>query len=103
MMTKIKFETPFVFHCRNNKRKPFEKGGLTIVFDPTVRRFGIAECSKKDNYNRKVGKNIALGRARFSENHFPKNICQELDESSLYVETVKEVALAVAKHYGYSF
>jgi hypothetical protein len=100
-MTKIKYDTPFVFHCRNTNRVPYERGGLTIVFDPTVRRFGVAECSKRDNYNRKMGLKIALGRAKISSEHFPSGFEQEISEDKMNIETVKEIANGIAKHYGY--
>lgn len=45
---------------------PDPKGGSTeIVIDsPTGRHYqGLAICSKKDNYNKKLGVKIALGRS----------------------------------------
>ena len=101
--TPIKYNTPFVFHFRNTKRKPFERGGLTIVFDPSIRRFGLSFCSKKDNYNRKLGKDIALGRAKFCNNprYFPKDMSQEFSEESMFVEKVRCIADSIAAYYGY--
>jgi hypothetical protein len=43
-----------------------EKGGSTriIIDSPTGKHFeGSAKCSKKDNYNKKLGVKIALGRS----------------------------------------
>lgn len=47
--------------------EPDSKGGITIIEisrpDSDLRFTGVAECSLKDNFNRKTGVNIALGRA----------------------------------------
>lgn len=49
------------------KGKPRDKGGRTVVFirysDGLTAAKGEAVCSSKDNYNRKLGLTIALGRA----------------------------------------
>lgn len=48
------------------------RGGSTMVrvYDPQngIEAFGHAYCSRKDNYNRKLGVRIALGRALKSLN-----------------------------------
>jgi hypothetical protein len=55
-----------VHHCRiNTVDGPKPKGGYTsIVIDgPMGDHYeGVAECSHKDNYNKKLGVKIALGR-----------------------------------------
>jgi hypothetical protein len=42
------------------------KGGATIAYDYDIIEnlwlAGIAKCSKKDHYNKKIGRNVALGR-----------------------------------------
>lgn len=46
--------------------QPLPKGGLTVVEITTPEGetlTGVAECSVKDQFNRKIGLNIALGRA----------------------------------------
>jgi hypothetical protein len=53
---------------RNEVRdwQPSEKGGYTICFLDTENGqtfTGISNCSLRENYNKKVGRNIALGRA----------------------------------------
>lgn len=51
---------------RETHEHPVEKGGLTeiTVTTPTGETgFGVAECSRKDRFNRKIGVAIALGRA----------------------------------------
>jgi hypothetical protein len=51
------------------------KGGYTRIDittpDQQTTVFGIAKCSLKDSFNRKLGNEIALGRAltEFEENH----------------------------------
>lgn len=47
-----------------------EKGGMTqvIIDSPSGEHFiGEAVCSKKDNYNKKLGVRIALGRSGISD------------------------------------
>ena len=53
---KSKIDTPI---------KPDAKGGSTeiVVDSPSGKHFhGVAICSKKENYNKKLGVKIALGR-----------------------------------------
>lgn len=57
-----------VRHVRylDEDEKPIDKGGYTSVNlykNERTAAHGIAACSKKDNYNRKLGLTIALGRA----------------------------------------
>lgn len=56
-----------VLHHRKN-----EKGGKTVVQVKTpdgIELEGIAVCSKKENYNKKLGVSIALGRALNGANY----------------------------------
>ena len=51
---------------RNAPVDPDSKGGSTqvIIDSPDGKHFrGLAMCSKKDNYNKKMGVKIALGRS----------------------------------------
>ena len=56
-----------VLHFRRETFNGFRpKGGLThvIIDSPEGEHFeGIAKCSDKDNYNKKLGVRIALGRS----------------------------------------
>jgi hypothetical protein len=61
-----------VYHFRNYRfngwayTTPEEKGGCTEVdlIDPSGKTSkGVAMCNPKDNYNKKVGVMVALGRA----------------------------------------
>ncbi len=48
-----------------------EKGGkteITITFPDGSETIGVAECSKEDAFNRKLGVKIALGRALYKAN-----------------------------------
>ena len=58
-MTQIKSDRPFIFHFRGVENK----GGVTVVYVPDKQRWGAAVCSKRDNFNRKLGRKIAQGRA----------------------------------------
>ena len=46
-----------------------EKGGITVAydFDPYTRiaRFAVAHCSKRDNYCKRIGRDVAQGRLLF--------------------------------------
>ena len=42
--------------------KMLANGGVTVCYDEDARRLGVAVCSWKDNYNKRVGRNIAKGR-----------------------------------------
>lgn len=51
---------------RESKLGFHSKGGMTEVFvtlSDGREALGHALCSRKDNFNRKIGRNIALGRA----------------------------------------
>lgn len=56
-----------VLHFRDYSPKGlYEKGGTTqvIIDSPNGDHFeGIAKCSDKDNYNKKLGVRIAIGRS----------------------------------------
>lgn len=46
--------------------KPFDRRNgktIAVLFDGAKRHVGIAECSRKDCYSKKKGRQIALGRA----------------------------------------
>lgn len=57
---------PAQFH-KTSKRKPFPRGGMTRVeiIGPNGEMFaeGFAYCSPKDNYDRKVGHQMATDQA----------------------------------------
>jgi len=60
-MTVLTKEKPVIFHFRAPDKPT--KGGITVVYEPSVKRFGVAVCSKKDNFNKRRGVLIASGRA----------------------------------------
>lgn len=96
--TPIKYNTPFVFHFRrwNRVTNTVEsRGGLTVVYEPSRRTFGIAKCSMRDMYCKKLGRIIALGRAKAK----PEAV---LDKDAAFVENVRCIAYEIAKKYGYS-
>jgi len=56
---------------------PEPKGGLTearLVSNGRIIAMGYADCSTKDNFNKAVGRNIALGRALKALNNQPEVI-----------------------------
>lgn len=52
-------------YLRRSGTKPDPKGGLTVVTIHWKGLFGEgrAVCSRRDNYNKRLGRTIALGRA----------------------------------------
>lgn len=53
-MSVLKKQTPVIFHFTRNKR--------TIVYDPASNKIALSKCNELDQYNRRIGRNIALGR-----------------------------------------
>jgi hypothetical protein len=53
-------------HLRRWKNgEPLPHGGATIAYyidETDTAHYSIAECSDKDNFNRKIGRNVADGR-----------------------------------------
>ena len=45
-------------------------GGATVAFNVATKTFGISRCHITDNFNKKIGRNVALGR---SERGIPGN------------------------------
>jgi len=64
-----KYETPFFFHIRDlYKNANGRATGVTVCFIPTESGFapGVSICSESDNFNKKLGRRIAHGRAEVS-------------------------------------
>lgn len=61
-MDKRNRKNPVAFHFRN-KVLP-ERGGITVVYNPTTNKFGYAVCQRSDNYWRHDGYSRALGRSK---------------------------------------
>jgi len=57
------FKKPVVFHFRSTTY-PTEMGGITVVYDPITKHFGVAVCNKKDHFCRLTGRTIATLRAK---------------------------------------
>lgn len=94
-MSVITKQKPIIFHFRG-ENKP-AKGGITIVFDPKCRSFGVAVCSKKDQFCRRMGVRIAHGRAQSS----PSKVRR--DDKPLTFEEVAETADSLAKQMAEKF
>lgn len=57
----IRLERPYIIHYRPKSKKAAKT--FAVIFDSNGATFmGAARCSKKDNYNKKLGKTIAIGR-----------------------------------------
>lgn len=67
-MTKLKKQERIVFHYRKGNKDVAilsdkkERGGVTVVYDPTCSRYGLALCGPEDNFKRSRGIEIATGR-----------------------------------------
>lgn len=58
-----------------------EIGDLTHVADARQVFISIAQCSERDNYNRKLGRSLAMSRAQYGEGialRFPKGATLEV-------------------------
>ena len=98
------------FNNPNNKRQmyvdmyPFDKGTPCAVgiinHDGTVINIGVSYCNAQDNYNKKLARNIAYARARFTNsntytitqilNNFIKNFSiQPIYENSLLMDVIR--------------
>jgi hypothetical protein len=70
MATKLKNDRPVVFHFRPGNKDVMvlspkkEKGGVTVIYDPKVSKYGVALCDEKDNFRRSKGIDIASGRLK---------------------------------------
>lgn len=53
---------PIVFHFRSLQH-PHEQDGVTVVYNPTNKSFGVAVCRRMDHYCRSFGKNEALKKS----------------------------------------
>lgn len=80
------YEDPYI-----KAHKRIAKGGRTICFLKEVEEYdkdafillmeGVAECSKKDMYNRAIGREMAFGRAlKKLEQYLIKEITDQLQE-----------------------
>ena len=68
-----------VFHIREhiNEKHLSPRGGSTMVHITTPDNeelHGVANCSKHDNYNKKLGVRIAIGRALVGSNKSLTNV-----------------------------
>ncbi|MBW2671862.1 MAG: hypothetical protein JRD89_00425 [Deltaproteobacteria bacterium] len=55
-----------IFHYRllQDGKQPLPHGGMTIAYDSSSGQVGVALCSIKDQFNRRLGRMIAEGRLR---------------------------------------
>jgi len=91
-----------IFHNRPKKRgKVQPNGGMTVIYDRRHRVFGVAKCNERDNFHRRLGISIALGRL-FKQRGNEKSIkhvfkARELSETPSY-EEIRAEALLVQIH-----
>jgi hypothetical protein len=68
----------FVAHFRLDGLQKTSKGGVTVIQNPENGYVGIAVCSPKDNWNRKLGLKIAEGRVNLHPNQTDVDFEDEL-------------------------
>ncbi len=104
---------PTFIHIRSGydeKGKPLPHGGKTIAFDVLhykdeaevecqAVQYYIAVCPRKQNYNRKIGAQVALGRL------LPKRESTALKHpvKTLYLNKDDDVQVRLLKHLGLAF
>lgn len=95
------------YHLRNNSEGYIEaKGGATVVFGGKVDvteeakqgdvikiNIGVSFCHTDDNYNKKIGRNIAKGRVKDTE-----FTIDYIEENSLLSLSGEEYNLLLLKH-----
>lgn len=73
-MTNVRDRIRYIHLRRPNAERtlPLSRGGLTIAYQEDEAtnkiKFAVAECSDKDNFSRKTGRNIASARLRHLHN-----------------------------------
>lgn len=68
MTTELTRTDPLVFHFRLGRGKDMlPKAGVTVVYLPGEKRFGVALCGPKDRYDKKWGRHAATVRAKEGE------------------------------------
>lgn len=79
----------FIFHGKNKDNRRFTVVGYCDEAQPNSVKFGVAVCSKKDNFCKKTGRLLATQRAN-SEDKFIKFLFT-VDEVSNRLEFNREV------------
>lgn len=77
------------FHFRSIDT--FERGGITVVYDPHSNSFGVAVCQKGDAFCKRTGYNKALGRAHSAR----KIVVHSISKNSSYT-MIKNSAAQIA-------
>lgn len=90
-----KYEYPFFFHFNRDLSEDCEMNGMTVCFKPIdlnggVFVVGLSVCSIYDQFNKKIGRNIALGRANKSIERNESFYCKAANYSEL-----KNIALSI--------
>ena len=70
-MSELSRPEPVFFHFRVRNpdgSSPAAKGGATVVYHPTKKKFGVALCCPKDRFCKRVGAKIALHRLGVGRN-----------------------------------
>lgn len=71
-MSKIRTPVMKYFHIRNKMFENYSKSGFTIAYDEELNsiRYGVAYCSKKDQYDKFIGRAVAESKFKY---HFLLN------------------------------
>jgi len=54
-------DTQLVYHFR---QRHSQKGGVTVVYNPVTKHFGVAICSSNDMFSKQAGYKLAFGRSK---------------------------------------
>lgn len=86
MSAKFTKQTPVIFQFRNkdSEGRPSNKGGATFVYDPAHKVVGYAFCNERDQFNKRLGVTIALGRT------FKRSNIIDLEECDNEIKKIKD-------------
>lgn len=89
-------DDPLIFHFRVwDGENANSRGGATVVFEPSLSRFGVSICSRKDGFNKKLGRRIAMGRAKSKKSFCPWQ--PFVSKGPVTIDTVRDQATKLAQ------
>ena len=102
-VTPLKKETPVIFYFRFHRKYDERKGGLTVVFNPVTRRFGVSRCNtgsiqqalRPDPFKKIEGRELALSRT-VSDTVPPWHPTMTVLDEDMTMERIREMAENIA-------